>query len=588
MAASKQDRPGGPESADDIAGVEHTTSTYSKPSKLDHDVDTTTSELRQSTSHSRHDSDDQIPQDMEPPSEAPVSSTTQPDNPPVYTVFTLWEKRLIVLAASFSAFFSPLTAQIYLPALTVIADEFAVSSSQINLTVTTYMVFQGITPMFIGGFADAAGRRPAYVICFVIYIAANIGLALSRNYVSLLVVRCLQSAGSSTTVALAQAVLADTITSAERGQYIGITVIPVVLAPSLGPVIGGLLSQYLGWRWIFWFLTIIASINLVAMLLFFPETCRRIVGDGSIRPHPIYRTCWQMLKDAHRHRRNRKSKSSNSSLHRTTSTTPSTIPSLKLKGKAPNPLISLRILFEKELFLLLVYSSIVFASFYATATSMPSIFSSLYGFSNLQVGLMYLPMAGGSVVASAIVGPAMGRNFARHAHKLGRPVDKSRQMDLVGFPIERARLEVGVPLLALSCAVILAWGWALQAGAHVAVPCVLLFLQGVGMIGFVNAINVLIVDIHPGNAGAATAANNLTRCLIGALASAVVVPMIDAMGAGWAYTIFGALYVVLAPMMVAVMWYGVTWRAEEAAKRERRRRAKAEKGEVAVVDGGLG
>ncbi|KAK3688692.1 major facilitator superfamily domain-containing protein [Podospora appendiculata] len=610
MAASKQDAAAG--SADDVAlagsngtlspdmdsdsrieVAQHTTTDFNtnpkKSLNSDHDLDPATSDV-ECTPHPHHESDDGSNNNQtlplsttgEPPSEAPAPSA---DTPPVYTSFTLWEKRLIVLAASFSAFFSPLTAQIYLPALTVIADEFAVSSSQINLTVTTYMVFQGITPMFIGGFADAAGRRPAYLICFVIYIAANIGLALSRSYVSLLVVRCLQSAGSSTTVALAQAVLADTITSAERGQYIGITVIPVVLAPSLGPVIGGLLAQYLGWRWIFWFLTIIASVNLVAMLLFFPETCRRIVGDGSVRPHPIYRTCWQMLKDAH-HRRRRNS--SSFSLHRTTSTTPE----LKFKGKAPNPLISLHILFEKELFLLLFYSSVVFASFYATATSMPSIFAALYGFTNLQVGLMYLPMAGGSVVASAIVGPAMGRNFARHARRLGRPVDKARQMDLVGFPIERARLEVGVPLLVLSCAVILAWGWALQAGAPVAVPCVLLFLQGVGMIGFVNAINVLIVDIHPGNAGAATAANNLTRCLLGAVASAVVVPMIDAIGAGWAYTIFGVLYVVLAPMLVAVMWYGVRWRAEEAEKRERRKRAKAEKGEESgsgmVVDGGSG
>lgn len=172
---------------------------------------------------------------IEPPSEKPVASALGPDGgdpsqpavAPLYSAFTQWEKRLIVLGAALGAFFSPLTAQVYFPALNVVADAFHVGTSQINLTVTTYMVFQGVTPMFIGGLADAAGRRPAYVVCFVVYIAANIGVALCQNYAELLVLRCLQSAGSASTVALCQAVVADVVTSAERGQYIGITNIPM-------------------------------------------------------------------------------------------------------------------------------------------------------------------------------------------------------------------------------------------------------------------------------------------------------------------------------------------------------------------------
>ncbi|KAK3389996.1 major facilitator superfamily domain-containing protein [Podospora didyma] len=515
----------------------------------------------------------------EPPSEVPAVE----DTPPPYSVYTLWEKRLIVLAASIGAIFSPLTAQIYLPALTVLAQDFHVSDSEINLSVTTYMIFQGITPMFIGGFADTAGRRPAYVICFVIYIAANIGLALCKNYASLLVVRCLQSAGSSTTVALCQAVVADIVTSADRGQFIGITVLPIVIAPSLGPVLGGVLSQVLGWRWIFWFLAILAAVTLGAMLLFFPETCRKIVGDGSIRPHPVYQTFWGLIQDRQRkHRRQKKEAdaAATGGLQRAPSTVSSRPPKTeKFQFKTPNLLGSLVLLFQKELGILLAYSSIVFAGFYAIATAMPSQFSQLYGFNEIQVGLMYLPMAGGSIVAAFIVGPTINRNYARHSAKmgLGKKVDKTRQMDLAKFPIEKARLEIGLPLLFLSAAVMVSWGWALQYGAPVAVPCVLLFLMGVGMIGFINAVNVLIVDICPGQAGAAVAANNLTRCLVGALASAVVLPMIDALGAGWAFTIFGVLYLVGAPTMWLVMARGMKWRAQVTKKDEEKARKKKER-----------
>ncbi|KAK0642048.1 major facilitator superfamily transporter [Cercophora newfieldiana] len=490
-----------------------------------------------------------------------------PDLPPIYSVHSTWQKRFIVLLASVSAFFSPLTAQIYLPALPVLAQEFQVSDAQINLTVTTYMIFQGITPMFIGGFADTAGRRPAYVICFVVYIAANIGLALSKNYASLLVVRCLQSAGSSTTVALCQAVVADIVTSADRGQYIGITAIPAILGPSVGPVLGGVLSQYLGWRWIFWFLAIAASVNLFAVLFWFPETCRHIVGDGSFRAHPIYNTFSHLLRG--KYSRSRRSQE----LHRTTSSQ-SCPPTLRIRP--PNPLSSLRLLADKELFMLLAYSAIVFAGFYAIVTALPSQLAALYGFTDLQIGLMYLPTAGGSLAAAAVVGPAINFNYRRHAARLGMKVDKARQADLANFSIESARLEVGLPLLVLSAAVTAAWGWAIEAGAPVAVICVLLFLVGLTIVGFNNSVNVLIVDIYPKKAGAAVAANNLTRCLVGAAATAIIVPMLNKMGAGGAFTLIAGLYVLLSPMLWIVMRRGMRWRAEVKEKEERKQKEKEE------------
>lgn len=532
-----------------------------------------------------NDEDGQAPpadQDVEPPSEAPVaSSSPSPDGDPAQTVqplyssFTLWEKRLIVLAAAMSAFFSPLTAQIYFPALNVVAKDFGVTTSQINLTVTTYMIFQGVTPMFIGGFADTGGRRPAYVVCFVVYIGANIGVALCRNYASMLVLRCLQSAGSASTVALCQAVVADTITSAERGQYIGITVLPIVLAPSLGPVLGGVLAQYLGWRSIFWFLTILAGVTLVLMLSFFPETCRRIVGDGSVRPHPAYRTVWQVIKDRRRKRRAPRSDSPDGL--RRVATAASGRSRKKLRIEFGNPFDSVTMIFEPVLGLLLLDGALVFAGFYAIATSMSEQLKDLYELSEIELGLMYLPMAGGTIVAAFIVGPSINWNYRRHARRLGVTVARGRQEDLSLFPIEKARIEVGLPLLGLAACVMFAWGWALQYGPSLAVPVVLLFLMGVGMIGFNNACAVLIVDMYPGRAGAATAANNLTRCLVGAAATAAITPMIDGIGAGWSFTVFGFVYLLGVPMLLLIMKNGVEWRGRLRAKQERKRALAEEK-----------
>ncbi|KAF7122920.1 hypothetical protein CNMCM5793_001096 [Aspergillus hiratsukae] len=196
-----------------------------------------------------------------------------------YSIFTNGQKRLIILAAALASSFSPFSANIYYPSLNSIAADLHVSSSQINLTITTYMICQGLAPSFMGSFADQAGRRPAYILCFIIYIIGNIALALQHNYLALLILRAVQSCGSSGTVALASAVAADVITSAERGMYMGITSLGNILAPSLGPILGGFLSQYLGWQAIFWFLALAAIAFFVPLVLFFPETCRAIVAQ---------------------------------------------------------------------------------------------------------------------------------------------------------------------------------------------------------------------------------------------------------------------------------------------------------------------
>ncbi|EHA22523.1 hypothetical protein ASPNIDRAFT_46137 [Aspergillus niger ATCC 1015] len=117
------------------------------------------------------------------------------DAPPrleVFSVFTVNQKRAMVATGSMASFFSPLSSSIYFPAMDTIATALNVSTSKIDLTVTTYLIMQGIAPMLIAGFSDTAGRRPAYIICFTVYIAANLGLGIQNDYGSLLGLRCLQ------------------------------------------------------------------------------------------------------------------------------------------------------------------------------------------------------------------------------------------------------------------------------------------------------------------------------------------------------------------------------------------------------------
>jgi MFS family permease len=83
------------------------------------------------------------------------------------------------------------------------------------------MLFQGMAPTVFSDLADMTVRRPAYIIGFILYISANIGISLQNSYVALIVLRCLQSSGSSSTIALASGVIADISTSAERVIWMG-------------------------------------------------------------------------------------------------------------------------------------------------------------------------------------------------------------------------------------------------------------------------------------------------------------------------------------------------------------------------------
>lgn len=140
-------------------------------------------------------------------------------------------------------------------------------------------------------------RPPPSILHLLRNLFCRQSRAVSQNsYAALMVLRCLQSTGSSGTVALANALVGDMITSAETGSYIAFASLGSMLGPSLPPILGGLLNQYLDLHWIFWFLTIIGGSFAVVLLLFLPETCSKVVGDGSFPPPPLNNSVTDIIR----------------------------------------------------------------------------------------------------------------------------------------------------------------------------------------------------------------------------------------------------------------------------------------------------
>ncbi|MCJ1365438.1 hypothetical protein MMC16_004559 [Acarospora aff. strigata] len=488
---------------------------------------------------------------------------------------------------------SPLTATIYLPLLPLLSTQFHVSLQAINLTVTVYIIFQALSPLFLASLSDHLGRRPLYLSTFALYTLASLGLTLNKsNYAVLIVLRALQSLGASAVLSVSYGTIADICVPARRGKMLG----PVLAAGNVGTCVGPLIGGWIAFksssfRWVFWALVIYGAGMLAALALLMPETARFVVGNGSVNAHQRWnQPLWKMMVCPSRWRRrlaaNRTCQVTGPGKYEEKVTvdcqshdqppigtgnpsqsSPST-PTLRRSFKMTSSLDAIRIIFYADTSLIIWVSSSFYALWYCIQASIPSTYQSApYGFNELEVGLAYLPGAIGVILSMYLTGKAMDHNYRGTAAESGFAVDTVRGDDLAEFPIERARSRGCGYLLVLSSAVTVGYGWAIARRAHVAVPLLLQFVQGFLATWLVQCFSALLVDVFPDTPSMAATAGNVTKCVLAAGAVAVLEPLVDVIGKGWFFSLVGILCGVggLISVMALRRW-GMAWRKVRGAR----------------------
>ncbi|KIK68315.1 hypothetical protein GYMLUDRAFT_153793 [Collybiopsis luxurians FD-317 M1] len=484
----------------------------------------------------------------------PPRSEQPLDKKEPYSIYTKNEKWFIVLLIAISGLFSPLTTNVYFPAIPTIADAFHKSTELINLTVTMYMIFQGVSPMLFGTLADNVGRRMIYASCLLILCLTCVGLALTPTsaYWLLLVLRCLQSTGSASTIALGAGVIGDISEAHERGGFFGVYQSGPLLAPAIGPVIGGALAGTLGWRSIFWFLCISAGVAFLVIIIFLPETLRSIVGNGSLSTSVIHRP---LIPVVGRGRAETVKLDSSSPHYRK-----------NRKFQMKNPFAILKNL---DITLILFFNGTVSAVYYAVTATISTLFAEAYPFlSETQVGLCFLSIGGGMFLGSLSSGRILDGEFQR----IQREVDRKRKTEAGGvekqktgkydadYPIEKARLRLVPLFMILFIGANLGYGWCIQRQVNISGPLILQFIVGYTAIIVLNASATFVVDLMPAQSSSVSACNNLFRGTLGALLVSVIDLIANALSPGWTFVLLGCICAALTPIVYVVIKIGPRWR----------------------------
>ena len=176
---------------------------------------------------------------------------------------------LIAVVVSIATFMLVLDTSIANVALLQIAGSLAASQEQATWVITTYLVANAIIVPVSGWLASVIGRKRFYMICVAIFTAASLMCGFAWNLQSLLVFRILQGLGGGGMAPSEQAILADTFRPDQRAQAFALYGIAVIIAPTVGPTLGGWLTDNFSWHWIF-FINVpfgLMSLGLVQWLL---------------------------------------------------------------------------------------------------------------------------------------------------------------------------------------------------------------------------------------------------------------------------------------------------------------------------------
>ncbi|KZW03371.1 MFS general substrate transporter [Exidia glandulosa HHB12029] len=466
---------------------------------------------------------------------------------------------------------------IYNPAISDIKRDLGATDQDISLSLSLFILVQGSTPLLWSAVSEIKGRKYVYLISILLFTAGCAVGASATRVAVLISMRVLQALGGSAVLAIGAGTLADIYDPRERGTKLGIYYSIPLIGASLGPILGGVLTQVFNWRATFWCLVILGGIIWLAFLVFFKDTFRRERSLTYQRALKRARLAAAKRKAAEREKlggrfsrptspgpveptdeKSAEQRRAQSPIPGSGAVTPTIgLDNVKLSLGDVNPFHPLKqILRRKNNIAILVPSALMFAFSYSISyTSVRTLAKPPYNYNALKVGLVLLSFGVGNMLGSIIGGRYSDYLLAKHK------ADPDRKAT------PESRLESTLIIMWLLPPSVVLYAWFAQEHLHIAALCVALFLAGLSSIWIYTSTLAYIVDANVGRSSTAVATNSAFRGTAGFVSAEIAVPIQDAIGDSGLYMIWAGLLVVMELLILLTGRRGGKWR-ERAQERE--------------------
>jgi EmrB/QacA subfamily drug resistance transporter len=172
-------------------------------------------------------------------------------------------KKTVLFVATFAAFLTPFLGSAVNLALPSIGRDLNANAISLGWVISSFMLSSAVFLLPFGRAADIIGRKRVFSTGIFLFTISTFLIVFSGSIISLITLRIVQGMSSAMIFGTSLAIISSVFQPGERGKAMGINITAVYLGLSLGPVIGGVLTQYLGWRSIFGFLVPFGIISLI-------------------------------------------------------------------------------------------------------------------------------------------------------------------------------------------------------------------------------------------------------------------------------------------------------------------------------------
>ena len=166
---------------------------------------------------------------------------------------------------------SPFAIDMYLPGFPAIASDLHTSISQIQLSLTSYLVGISVGQLLYGPLLDRFGRKYPLYLGLVIYLLASLGCAATNSVETLIGMRFLQAIGGCVGMVAAQALVRDLFPVNQTAQVFSLLTLVIAVSPMIAPTVGGYITASFGWHYVFIILAVITAIILIGTFFFLPQ-----------------------------------------------------------------------------------------------------------------------------------------------------------------------------------------------------------------------------------------------------------------------------------------------------------------------------